>query len=470
MFNSQSTTNVGMDSFNKPECFEFWYGADHAAICQNMRFPSPRQRLFLMCLVSNLHLPLKKFGVTFPYEDTVHHQYLLKPKKRFIEMKNYQEVQLILDTLKDLPRQFQVYQQTPCVKFYLSLEKSLKQLLLFFSIPQEKQFFETLKKKTPAEDWERYEAKLKQKELEEKNAALIQEWRIQQVSKAQSQLPKLSIHVNVFSSYLSEFKSHHDESRRFISGNQKESLVQLYYECMAWLSLLTKTPYKRFSPFSIQCFELLTFKEAGALIEGLELLSTAFERQAQLVSEKPLKVSLSKDDCMTGECYSLLRTLGIYFPHFSKLANQLSITCLERDAVISYSLTTKVENEAKLLRHKLNQVTPVAGFHGFKMFSVSEEFLLALEIQGYLTDFYRANGNTFSELDLEDLSTHFTTVSSLIEPSQLPHTSLENSLTQYFNFAKDFLEDALEKNDEQALVYEEMIRLLDSLPMAPITL
>ena len=472
---------MGLDAFDRIECFEFLYGAEHEALRQTFKFPTPRQQLFIMFLVSNLQLPLKKYKVMFPYQDVKRQQYLLKPKKRFQTFKNFDEVQSLLEALKELPRQLEAYQKAPSIETYLMMEKNWRKLLVYFSIPQEKQFFANLKKKVPAKSWKLYELEQQKQRLAANASAGIQQWKTQRVSELKASLRILTLDETVLRICLSHFQSQYEEGTRFISFNQKQKLTRLYYESLTWLCLLTQKTDIELLPHSDDYFQFLTFGEAGALMDALERVVKSFEDHAVLISDSPLRVELSAVSCVTKELLGVLNALSRCLPHFKELTTDLKVSNSEKDSYFTWAKVKKLETYLQELEMKLLYFSGVEGFEGIDGFSCSShEFYCCLEMQNYLIQ--RLNNNpqpSPQPLTYDDLM-EFVSQSEILETLQLEAEEirfsddwrflvthqLEGNIYIYLSGMNEALFHAQLKQASQKIVYDEMMALLETLPMA----
>lgn len=480
---AKEQARMGLDAFDRIECFEFLYGAEHEALRQTFKFPTPRQQLFIMFLVSNLQLPLKKYNVMFPYQDVKRQQYLLKPKKRFQTFKNFDEVQSLIEALKELPRQLEVYQKVPSIETYLMMEKNWRKLLVYFSIPQEKQFFANLKKKVPAKSWKLYELEQQKQRLAANASAGIQQWKTQRVSELKASLRILTLDETVLRICLSHFQSQYEEGTRFISFNQKQKLTRLYYESLTWLCLLTQKTGGELPPHSDDYFQFLTFGEAGALMDALERVVKSFEEHAVLINESPVIVHLSVNSCLTKELLTALTALSRCLPHFKELTQALTVANSEKDIYWTWANVKRLERYMQDLELKLLSFSGVEGFEGLDGFSCSShEFYCCLEMQSYLIQRLKTNAQPSPQPITYDDLMAFVSQSEILENLQLEAEEirfsddwrflatrqLEGNVSTYLSAMNEILFQVQSKQASQKIVYDEMMALLETLPMARI--
>lgn len=163
---SKPNVKTDLNMFDRPECFEFWYGANYHTTMEQSKFPTYRQTLFIMALISNLQAPLKRYGVQYPYINSKTKQCLLTPKKKFFQLAKFESVQSLIEHLIELPNKLERYQVEPTIQSYLDLEVSLKKLLTYFSIPRQKAVLVKIKSKVPAKTWKAYEQEQRRVRME----------------------------------------------------------------------------------------------------------------------------------------------------------------------------------------------------------------------------------------------------------------------------------------------------------------
>ena len=483
---SKPNVKTDLNTFDRPECFEFWYGANYQTTMDQSKFPTYRQTLFIMALISNLQAPLKRYGVQYPYVNSKTKQFLLTPKKKFFQLAKFEAVQSLIEHLIELPNKLERYKAEPTVQSYLDLDVSLKKLLTYFSIPQQKAVLAKIKSKVPAKAWKAYEQE--QQQIREKEAQLkqLEQWKQEQVRQLKTDCQPLTIGESLMDS-VRRFKNRAEEGTRFISVNQKHKLTRLYYEGLLWLCVLNPSVDLNDRVHSDDYMEFLTFGEAGVLIDTLERLVSIFEREAVLKQKEPLLIELKTENFLTQNVIRVLKALGTYLPYFHELTQSLTVVAPGAGDVFQDAKVKKIQGYLQQMQQKLEDFSGVKGFKGIEGFTCgSDELYCCLEMDRFLTDKLKQalkKGETprLEPMAYDDLI-FFINESEIFKNIQIECDDFkffddwrflmcedyDSQLYRYLTQMNEILFNERGHKERQTLLFEQMMDTLKNLPMAKV--